>query len=388
MDGITIADWLKDKGLLDKVGGYDYLMQLQDSTLVSAHLKSYAEIVLENSLGRKIIESANTAIDRVYKKEDDVSTILNESRESLFAIGGDHTNKTRSNADVAGDVIEGWQDAANGKVSGLPWLIPDIGNVFGNFQDFGNPYFIAAEPGGGKSTVMQNQFTSWALFRSIPCGIASLEMTHRKLISRILAERADISAWAMDNAKYGDGSTDQLMERASRWLKRASKAKETISAMPLHIEDRPMNVDEFCAWGLMMMHRYGVRAIGLDYLQLMHAPDRMKLSGLEELSYVLGKLQNFTKRTGVILIVLSQITKLPINSDGQPRKPRQDDLYGGRMIDAHSEGTVIFYTRDGNDIAAICKNRNGGVGEVPVWFNRPRLRFEPLSMKQERQERR
>ena len=32
MDAVTIGQWLKEHDALDKVGGYDYLVELQDST--------------------------------------------------------------------------------------------------------------------------------------------------------------------------------------------------------------------------------------------------------------------------------------------------------------------------------------------------------------------
>ena len=35
MDAITIGQWLKEKKVLEKVGGYDYLVELQDSTFSS-----------------------------------------------------------------------------------------------------------------------------------------------------------------------------------------------------------------------------------------------------------------------------------------------------------------------------------------------------------------
>ena len=67
MDAITIAEWLKDHNALEKVGGYDYLVQLQDSTLVPAHVEFYCDIVLEKSLYRRLIDHSNTVTDLAYK---------------------------------------------------------------------------------------------------------------------------------------------------------------------------------------------------------------------------------------------------------------------------------------------------------------------------------
>jgi len=39
MDAITIAEWLKNHNALDKAGGLDYLIQLQESTMVPAGIR-------------------------------------------------------------------------------------------------------------------------------------------------------------------------------------------------------------------------------------------------------------------------------------------------------------------------------------------------------------
>jgi replicative DNA helicase len=71
MDAITIAEWLKSTNALEKVGGYDYLVQLQDSTMVPAHVEYYCEIVLEKHLYRRLIEHSSEVIDNAYKAEDE-----------------------------------------------------------------------------------------------------------------------------------------------------------------------------------------------------------------------------------------------------------------------------------------------------------------------------
>ena len=40
--------------------------------------------------------------------------------------------------------------------------------------------------------------------------------------SEMLAEEADVSAWGLDNRKYGNGTADQCKETASAWIRAAS----------------------------------------------------------------------------------------------------------------------------------------------------------------------
>ena len=47
MDAVTIKNWLNDRDLLKVIGGEDYLLLLQDSTIVPSHVESYSDIVMD-----------------------------------------------------------------------------------------------------------------------------------------------------------------------------------------------------------------------------------------------------------------------------------------------------------------------------------------------------
>src|SRR5208282_5677724 len=55
IDVITVQQKLKDRQLLEQVGGIAYLSQLQDSVPSAANLSYYLEIVREKFLLRKMI---------------------------------------------------------------------------------------------------------------------------------------------------------------------------------------------------------------------------------------------------------------------------------------------------------------------------------------------
>jgi len=57
IDVITLQQRLKDKQLLDQVGGIAYLSQLQDAVPSAANLSYYLDIVREKYLLRKMIQT-------------------------------------------------------------------------------------------------------------------------------------------------------------------------------------------------------------------------------------------------------------------------------------------------------------------------------------------
>ena len=88
MDAVTIGQWLKEHDALDKVGGYDYLVELQDSTLVPAHVEHYCDIVQEKYLRRRLIEKSVETIESAYLDEQEASLLIGEAEGALFDLSG------------------------------------------------------------------------------------------------------------------------------------------------------------------------------------------------------------------------------------------------------------------------------------------------------------
>ena len=69
IDVITLQQRLKDKQLLEQVGGIAYLAQLQDAVPSAANLSYYLDIVQEKFLLRKMIHTCTDVVGRVYDYE-------------------------------------------------------------------------------------------------------------------------------------------------------------------------------------------------------------------------------------------------------------------------------------------------------------------------------
>lgn len=72
-DLISISNKLQAKGLLDKVGGLEYLTQIAQSTVSAVNIDRYALLILEKYVRRQVIEGANelteVAKDQVWEPE-------------------------------------------------------------------------------------------------------------------------------------------------------------------------------------------------------------------------------------------------------------------------------------------------------------------------------
>src|SRR5664280_361006 len=86
IDLITVQQRLKDKQLLEQVGGITYLAQLQDAVPSAANLSYYLDIVQEKFLLRKMIHTCTDVVGRVYDYEGEVDALMDEVERDILRI--------------------------------------------------------------------------------------------------------------------------------------------------------------------------------------------------------------------------------------------------------------------------------------------------------------
>ncbi|HVU27222.1 MAG TPA: DnaB-like helicase N-terminal domain-containing protein, partial [Verrucomicrobiae bacterium] len=86
VDVITLQQRLKNKQLLEQIGGIAYLAQLQDAVPSAANLSYYLDIVREKFLLRKMIATCTEVVGRVYDYEGEVDALLDEVERDVLRI--------------------------------------------------------------------------------------------------------------------------------------------------------------------------------------------------------------------------------------------------------------------------------------------------------------
>src|SRR6266853_4584023 len=86
IDLITLQQRLKNKQLLDEVGGIPYLAGLPDTVPSSANLAYYLDIVQEKYLLRKMVRTCTGVVSRVYDYEGEVEALLDEVERDILRI--------------------------------------------------------------------------------------------------------------------------------------------------------------------------------------------------------------------------------------------------------------------------------------------------------------
>src|SRR5437667_1132744 len=89
IDLITFTQVLRDRNLLETVGGAALVTNLFTFVPTAANVGYYLEIVRDKYILRSIIEAGTESVRRAYEEQDEVGNLLDEVEQRIFAVGED-----------------------------------------------------------------------------------------------------------------------------------------------------------------------------------------------------------------------------------------------------------------------------------------------------------
>ncbi len=379
MDAITIAEWLKTHNALDKVGGYDYLVQLQDSTLVPAHVEFYCDIVQEKNLYRCLIDHSNNVTDAAYKGEEDASLLVSHAEETLFELGNHGGDKipdwNDSLKEVFTEIQKDPNDIDHGVTTGYKGLNERLRGLAKT-----DMIVLAARPAMGKTSLAMNIAENAALGKlakggkGVPVGIFSLEMSREQLVRRMLFSNARVSMQAVQKNLTGENNM------------RLTEAMDRLMKANIYIDDTPgLEAVELRSRARRMKSRYDVELIIIDYLQLMNYSKFAKDGRQRETMAISGAIKAMAKELKVPVMVLSQLSRA---TEGRGDNiPKLSDLRDSGAIEQDADVVLLLYRpsyykhgderdSDNRAVVDVAKFRHGETGDVPMTFIKQYTRFE------------
>jgi hypothetical protein len=88
IDLITLQQWLKDKQLLEQVGGIPYLSKLQDDVPSAANLSYWLDIILEKYQLRKIVQTCTDVVSRIDQNTASIDDLRFSVQSDLADVFG------------------------------------------------------------------------------------------------------------------------------------------------------------------------------------------------------------------------------------------------------------------------------------------------------------
>jgi len=367
VDLITIKNVIDEKGLLDKMGGIDYLSKLIDILPTSARIKHYANIVHEKAMLRKIIKMSDKIMGLGYEGKEDIEMILDSAEKDIFNLNQNrNTEDFSSIRDVLMETFEQIEKVYNSDedVTGVSTGFVELDHKTSGFQR-SDLLLLAARPSMGKTAIALNLVQHVGVKDKIPVAIFSLEMSKAQLINRMLSAEAMVDA-----QKLRTGNLDQ-----NDWVS-ITKAMGPLSEAPIYIDDTPgITVHEMRTKCRKLKMEKGLGLIMIDYLQLMSGSGKIE-SRQQEISEISRSLKGIARELDVPVLALSQLSRAC--ESRADHRPMLSDLRESGAIEQDAD-VVMFLYRDeyyhpdtekkNQGELIIAKQRNGPTGTIDlIWL--------------------
>ncbi|MBO5143718.1 MAG: replicative DNA helicase [Clostridia bacterium] len=364
IDLLTLKAQLEVRGNYDVINGFEYLVSLNNPMYSITNVESYAKIVEEKSILRRLIDSANEISKLSYGQTEEVTSVLEVAEQKIFAISEKKSQKSYAVIkDVLVDTFDNLEELAN-RPNGLVGLTSGFKDLDDKTLGFcpGQLIIVAARPAMGKSAFALNLITNAALKANAAVVYFSLEMSKEELTGRILASEAMVDSQKIRSGKLEDND----------WINLTNSAG-TISEAKIFLDDSvgytPTELRAKCR-KMKMEHDIGM--IVIDYLQLMNA-SKASASRQADISEISRSLKMLAKELGIPIIALSQLSRAPEQRDDH--RPMLSDLRESGSIEQDADMVMFLYRDDyynpeteKKNVAEVilAKNRAGSTGTVEL----------------------
>lgn len=383
IDLLTLTDELKKKDQLDSIGGSAYLSELTNYVPTAAHATSYAEIISQKAVRRRLIKASGEISELGFDEETSTQELLERAEAELFSVSDQSLKQDlvpiESILTESFDRIEELQ-RNKGKLRGIRTGYRDLDNMTAGLQR-SDLIILAARPAMGKTTLVTNLAYNVATLDRLPVLFFSLEMSKEQLIDRMLADASGVDSWNIRTGNLSDEDFGKI-----------SEAMGEMAEAPIFIDDTPgLSVLEMRTKARRAAHDQPLGLVIVDYLQLMQATGNHNGNRVQEVSEISRGLKLIARELNVPVIALSQLSRSV--ESRQPPIPQLADLRESGSIEQDADLVSFiyrpgYYEPDNPEVQnitdlIIAKHRNGPVGKVQLYFHPERLRFMSLDRRHE-----
>ena len=368
-DIITAKNYLDQQGVLESVGGVDYLSQLAGAGTSVVNIEQYGRIVYEHAIRRDLIALGQDITEKAFVEDLDLSPQrqIEIAEQKLFDMATTGTSE-RDITSISTALQSALAEAeiaykADGQLSGLTTGLTALDKSISGLHH-SDLIIIAGRPAMGKTTLAMN--IAFNAANAIAYGRAnknykgavvffSLEMSASQLAARVLSSQSKVPATAMREGTL----TDEDFLKMSQY-------SAAIGKVPLFIDDTPgMSVPMMRTRARRLARKHGgIALIVIDYLQLMESPGGKKSDNrVQEISEITRGLKMMAKELDVPVIALSQLSRSVEQRDD--KRPQLADLRESGSIEQDADIVMFTYreeyylqNRDPNERISNTTNNN------------------------------
>ncbi len=379
IDPVNVAEVLEKEGILSKIGGIEYLSDLEAYSLNPAYIDDYIKTLTEKFVLRKTIELSYETIMRCEKGEENAEDILYDLDKRIFDIAQIKIKEgLLPIKDILGLFLTDLEKRGGEGVSGILTGYTKLDEITGGFHP-GEFTVIASRPSVGKTSFVLNLMHRLAKTRNIASALFSIEMSKLQIAMRFLILESEIDSQKFRNiSSLTDSETARLLDAAGK-----------IESLPIYVDDTPgITIQELRAKARRAVFEYGVKIIFIDYIQLIHGP-RFE-TRQRELAYISDSLKTLAGELNIPVIALSQLSRKAEERKEEDAAPRLSDLRESGALEQDADMVIFLYRRpDEYEVFEptesyaenmvnfyVAKNRNGPQGKFMLSFVKEFMKFE------------
>ncbi|MDR4506819.1 MAG: replicative DNA helicase [Candidatus Brocadiaceae bacterium] len=375
VDLVVLREELKKRSLLEKVGGIEYLMELEESVPTIGNVEYYAGIVREKAIKRSLIEVAANIQKEAFEGVSDTDHLLDSSERAIFDITQKkfHSSSTKLTEILKETFnrIESLHDRQS-RLTGLSTGFYDLDDKTCGLQP-SELIIVAARPSMGKTSLALNIVEHVGVVEKKAVAVFSLEMSAQQLAQNMLCSHAQIDAQNLRKGMLEDKQWSDL-----------SFGLGALSEAPIFIDDTPgLTVLEVRAKARRLKAQNDIQLVVVDYLQLMESSRAENRQ--QEISIISRGMKSLARELSIPVIVVSQLNRSVEAREGH--RPRMSDLRESGSIEQDADVVILLHREDyfntdpnfekkGVAELIIAKQRNGPIGKIDLTFRSHCMRFE------------
>ncbi|MDR2077531.1 MAG: replicative DNA helicase [Rickettsiales bacterium] len=406
-DSVTLKSFFDTNEILLSAGGSGYLSVLLGVSSGIVDIVSYAKLIEDLAIRRKLAIIGENIVNTLYSGDDDKNGDAREQIElaetKLFELSN-KIDYSRGFLSITGALSETVRNTTLARqrenhLSGISSGFIDLDRILSGFQK-SDLVILAGRPSMGKTTLAINiaynaalefmgEFEKTGNKKSV--GIFSLEMPANQISAKILSIET-----GLDTDKFRKGDINE-----GEFAKIVAKS-DLIAKAPLFIDDTPaLTISSIRTRIRRLVKQENAAFIVIDYLQLIHGVNESSRNNrVQEISEITQGLKAIAKEFNLPLLALSQLSRLV--EQREDKKPQLSDLRESGSIEQDAD-IVMFVFRESyyeerkmpnsanvekmrewqanmdklrnKSEIIIAKHRNGPIGKIELYYNAESSKF-------------
>ena len=380
IDLISLQVRLREKNILEEVGGLSYLTSLINFVASPTNAEHYAKDIQKKKILRDLIEAAYHLENLAHKESGDIEEILDEAEKKIFSISEQSLKQeflsVRSSLEEAFERIERLHQGG-GALRGLSTGFYELDKILGGLQK-SDLIVLAARPSLGKTSLAIDIARHAAISEKVPVGIFSLEMSREQIVDRLISSESNVDLYKLRTGRLSTKGEDNDFEKISDGLSRLSEA-------PIYIDDASSSTAlQMRTMARRLQSEKGLGLIIVDYLQLMQSHSNSD-NMVQQITEISRSLKALAKELKIPVLAVSQLSRAV--EQRSPQIPKLSDLRESGSIEQDADVVLFIYRpdRDKKDESyrniaeiIIAKHRNGPIGKATLYFSDNQVSFKNL----------